>query len=59
MLQNLTNVIEKGTLRKEPGRKTGAPQFVIEHDGYRAIVDPRLRGHDIQFVLTTYEKYRK
>ena len=50
-LYEIPNVIRQGNIRKQP---SGA--FAIEYGGVKAIVAPSLRGSNIQFLLTAFEK---
>ena len=54
VLNNLTHVVEKGTLTRET-KWDDNPRFIIEHDGYRVLVDADLRGISVQYVLTAYQ----
>jgi hypothetical protein len=55
VLRELPEVVEKGKLAKKV--IGGKHRFVITHNGHEAIVDSRLYGSNIQFVLTAYEQY--
>ncbi|MCL2446688.1 MAG: hypothetical protein FWD06_07975 [Oscillospiraceae bacterium] len=54
VLNNLARVVENGTLIRET-KWDNNPRFIIEHDGYRVLVDADLRGANVQYVLTAYQ----
>lgn len=56
--ENLTNVIEKGNLKKQE-RKGKSLRFALEYEEYRAIVSTEMFGKNIQLVMTAFETNKK